>query len=288
MDKRGFGCQTLKLSDGEIFLTEIGDKEAPVVLFLHGWPQNWEAWRDVMLQAGRTHRAVAIDLPGIGKSVWPSAPGHKRAIAAIIHEVIQRLNLQQVTLVGHDAGGQIVYAYLTQFDGELKYAAIVDVVIPGVAPWEDVLRNPYIWHFAFHAIPELPEMLVQGRQAAYFDYFFNATSARPGAIKSQPRQAYAEAYGARAALVTGFDWYRAFPQDARDNQAFRESGGSIATPLLYVRGAKTHADISVYKAGLQASGVRTITTALIEDSGHFAAEEQPDRLWAAIAQFIQT
>ena len=279
--------QTIRLDGGEVFAVEAGATNAPAVLFLHGWPQSWRAWLAVMLEAGTTHHAVAIDLPGMGKSVWPNAPGSKRALASTVHEVIQRLSLERVTLVGHDAGGQVVYAYLTQYDGAIDRAVIVDVVIPGVAPWEDVIRNPHIWHFAFHAIPELPEMLVQGRQAAYFDYFFDSIAAHSEAIAAESRDAYAAAYASGAALAAGFEWYRAFAKDARDNHAFTTAGGRIETPLLYVRGAQTFADIDVYRSGLRSAGVRDVTTALIDDCGHFAAEEQPHALWQRIREFAR-
>lgn len=287
MNGDGLRSQTIRLDGGDVFAVEAGSVNAPAVLFLHGWPQSWQAWRKVMLEAGTTRRAVAIDLPGIGRSVWPNARGSKRAMASIVHEVIQRLSLEHVTLVGHDAGGQVVYAFLTQYDRAVDRAVIVDVVIPGVAPWEDVLRNPYIWHFAFHAIPALPELLVQGRQAAYFDYFFGAITAHPEAITAQSRDAYATAYADGAALANGFDWYRAFPEDARDNQAFTAAGGRIDTPLLYVRGARTFGDIDLYRAGLQSAGAQQVATALINDCGHFAPEEQPRALWRRIREFAE-
>jgi hypothetical protein len=50
-----------------------------------------------------------------------------------------------------------------------------------------VLANPYIWHFAFHAIPGLPERLVQGNQRAYFDYFFDADGYPRAAITISSR-----------------------------------------------------------------------------------------------------
>ena len=63
-----------------------------------------------------------------------------------------------------------------QGPADLARAVFMDTVVPGVPPWQQVLANPYIWHFAFHAIPDLPERLVQGNQRAYFDYFFDALS----------------------------------------------------------------------------------------------------------------
>lgn len=59
--------------------------------------------------------------------------------------------------------------------------------IPGVDPWEEVKRNPFIWHFAFHAIPDLPEKLITGKERVYFDYFFNTLSAKPDSIDAEAR-----------------------------------------------------------------------------------------------------
>ena len=73
--------------------------------------------------------------------------------------------MTDVTLAGHDAGGQIVYAYLHAYPEDLARAVIMNVAIPGLDPWDEVKRNPHIWHFAFHAVPELPEIcdhLVKG------------------------------------------------------------------------------------------------------------------------------
>lgn len=49
----------------------------------------------------------------------------------------------------------------------------MNTVIPGVAPWSRLVAEPRIWHFAFHSIPQLPELLVSGRERAYFDYFYD-------------------------------------------------------------------------------------------------------------------
>ena len=67
-----------------------------------------------------------------------------------------------MTLVGHDIGGMVVYAYLRAYQ-DLARAVIMDVPVPGVAPWEEFVREPYLWHFALHSIADLPERLVQGR-----------------------------------------------------------------------------------------------------------------------------
>ncbi|HSX28768.1 MAG TPA: alpha/beta hydrolase [Candidatus Saccharimonadales bacterium] len=278
---------TLSIRGNTIAVAKTGNIDAPAILFLHGWPQSWQAWQSVMGLASQNFRAVAIDLPGIGGSTWPDADGSKRAIADIVHQVIQQLELKHVTLVGHDVGGQVTYAYLTQHENSIDQAVIIDVAIPGLAPWEEVLRNPYIWHFAFHAVPRLPEQLVQGKQADYFNYFYDTIAANSSAITPKNRQAYVAAYRRDDSLSAGFEWYRAFAQDTKDNQSFIQNGGTIHTPLLYIRGEKTHADINVYQAGFIDGGVTNIATEVIANSGHFVAEEQPRALWESIQRFIQ-
>ena len=62
---------------------------------------------------------------------------------------------------------------------------MMDVVVPGLGPWEQVIRNPYLWHFAFHSIPALPERLVQGHQAEYFGYFYDVPPRTP---RESPRR----------------------------------------------------------------------------------------------------
>lgn len=98
----------------------------------------------------------------------------------------------------------VAYAYLRRYT-DVTRVAILETVIPGVDPWREVIRNPYIWHFAFDAIPGLPKILVQGHQRRYFDYFFDALSADRSRITPQARATYAEAYAGDRALTAGFD-----------------------------------------------------------------------------------
>lgn len=93
----------------------------------------------------------------------------------------------------------------------------MDVPLPGVAPWEEFVRSPFLFHFALHAVPDLPERLVQGRQEDYFGYFYDALSADPSTITEEARRAYQAAYASDRALTASFNWYRAFPQDVEDS-----------------------------------------------------------------------
>ncbi|GAA3050993.1 alpha/beta hydrolase [Kitasatospora sp. NPDC006786] len=273
---------TVAVGDRSLHVVESGPADARPFLFLHGWPESWRTWLGVMEAAGGEARTIAVDLPGIGGSTGAVEGGSKRRLAGTVHALVRELGLTGTTLVGHDAGGMAAYAYLRRFTG-VERVVVMNTVIPGVDPWNEVLRNPYIWHFGLHAVPDLPETLVQGRQAAYFDHFYDVLSADPARITPESRAAHAAAYASPAALTAGFDLYRAFPQDARDNA--EAAAVPAGTPLLYVRGDREGGDIEAYARGFRAAGVRELATAVVADAGHFAQEEQPAAVWAVLRDF---
>ncbi len=276
----------IAISKGNLHVIEAGFSQNSAVLFLHGWPENWRAFERVLTLAGEHVYALAVDLPGIGKSKMSNSPSTKHEIADCIHEFVEKMGLKHLTLVGHDVGGQIVYAYLHRYVNELNKAVIMDVVIPGVKPWDDVIRNPYIWHFGFHAVLDLPEIIVTGKERPYFDYFYNVISAHPEKITDDARNSYVRAYSTPSALSTGFNWYRAFGHDAKYNRENVARGIEIETPLLYLRGEHEVGNIEQYVAGFKEAGIKNLYNSIIPDSGHFAPEEQPEDVWKRIVTFL--
>jgi pimeloyl-ACP methyl ester carboxylesterase len=277
---------TIEVGKGKIHAAKLGLPSDPAILFLHGWPENWRSYEKIIELAGKTYFAVAIDLPGVGDSVFPNAPFLKVEIARLIHKIVKKMNLNDLTIVGHDVGGQIAFSYLHEYPNELKAAVIMDVVIPGLNPWDEVLRNPYLWHFAFHSIPKLPETMVAGKQKEYFEFFYTAIAAHPERITSQAKEDYIRAYSSPESLSTGFNWYRGFSDDSKYNKKLVELGKVITTPLLYMRGERSGGNIDQYVVGFADAGLRNLRTTVVPDSGHFMAEEQPDYVWESIAYFI--
>lgn len=281
----GLRRSTIAVGASSLHVIEAGAVNGPAVVFLHGWPQTCDAWRPVMRRAAAAgYRAIAFDLPGIGRSTGEATDGSTNAIAAVVHDLIDKLALDDVTMVGHDLGGMVVYAFLRRY-GDAVRPVIMDVVVPGVSPWEQVLSNPYIWHFAFHSIPELPELLVQGKQRAYFDFFFDVMAPEHSGVSGAARDGYARAYASDEALRAGFNWYRMLPKDAADNAA---ATGPITSPLLYLRGEHQAGDVGIdaYVAGFRQAGLANVRSATIAGAGHFSPEDAPDAVWTHIADFI--
>jgi pimeloyl-ACP methyl ester carboxylesterase len=275
----------LKVDGLSIHVVEGGAATKPAVLFLHGWPQSWAAFEPVMIPLSKEARVVAVDLPGVGESKTPPPSNTKRILAKYVRAVVRQLQLQALTLVGHDIGGQIAYAFLRAYPVELDRVVLMNIAIPGVEPWSEVVRNPYIWHFGFHAVPGLPEALVAGKQATYFRYFYDRIAAKPGAIAGKAQKTYVQAYSRPQALHTGFEWYRAFAQDEKDNLRLKDE--VVNTPVLYLRGEKDPGlDLERYVRGLRDAGLRDVGGQVIPKSGHFIADEQPRQLLTALRRFM--
>lgn len=275
----------VEIGGSALHVVQAGDPAGPAVLFLHGWPECWSAWGQVMSIAAQDVHAVAIDLPGVGGSTGDPTDGTTLALARLVHRLVEELSLSDLTLVGQDMGGMITYAYLREHP-DLARAVIMDVAVPGVDPWDKVLSNPHIWHFAFHSITGLPERMVQGRQRDYFDFFYDVLSADASRIGAETREGYAAAYASDAQLTAGFSWYRGFAQDTEHNRAVAEAQPEVTTPLLYIRGAAEGGDLADYAAGFRSAGLSAVTTARIADAGHFSMEEQPAAVWSAILEHL--
>jgi pimeloyl-ACP methyl ester carboxylesterase len=286
MDARTIRHRDENIDGTLLHVAEAGDPAAATrLLCLHGWPESWAAFEPMMALLQDEAYMVAIDLPGIGGSTTPPASGTKRAIAACVRGLVERMRLANATVVGHDVGGMVAHALLRWHPGTVARAVLMNTAVPGVAPWDEVVANPRIWHFAFHAVPELPEALVAGREAEYFAWFQHALSARPEGADARARL-HAGAYARASSLRAGFDWYRAFEQDARDSRDAR--GQRIDTPVLYLRGTEERGlDVGRYADGLRESGLADVRGDLVPGSGHFAPEEQPRAVAAVVMAFAR-
>ena len=281
----GFRHSQVQVGGSSLHVVQAGDPDQEAVLFLHGWPQTWQAWSPVMrLAAAQQVHAVAVDLPGIGRSTGDAGDGTKHAVAQILHAAIDTLDLGKITVVGHDAGAMVGYAYLRDYAEDLNAAVIMDVAVAGVPPWEQLTQGGGPWHFGFHAIPDLPEQLVQGHQSDYFGYFYDAFSANPAAITPHARAAYADAYTSDTALSAGFNWYRTFPLDAEHNQRHTTP---LGTPTLIMLSDRMRPLTAAFEEGFRGAGLTDVRHAVIPDTGHFLQEENPTATWQLITTMLQ-
>lgn len=112
---------TVDLGDLSLHGLVAGPLDGPSVLSLHGWPQSSHAFKPVMELLSEKYRVAAIDLPRVGKSAGQPGTADKNTLAGYAEKAIHVLGLRDVALVGNDGSGQIVYAYLREFAGTIKW-----------------------------------------------------------------------------------------------------------------------------------------------------------------------
>jgi len=263
------------------YVTE-GDGPRTLVL-LHGFPQTWWEWHGVIADfAEAGFRVVAPDYRGAGNSWKPAGGYDKRTMASDIQRLLRdHLRIEgKIVLAGHDIGLMVAYAYAQDYRDELSHLVLADAPLPGTGVFDRLRSDPRVWHFAFHGARDLPELLVQGRERQYLQFFFDARTTDPSATDID---VYVDAYSAPGAMRAGFEVYRAFDQDARDNREALERNGRLDAPVLALGG-----EIST-TGPLMEEMVREVATdvtgEIIPGTAHWLAEENPGAFVDAVLRF---
>jgi pimeloyl-ACP methyl ester carboxylesterase len=276
----GFHSQEIK-TDGAVIHVRIGG-HGPAIVMLHGFGDTGDMWAPLAAALVKDHTIVVPDLRGMGLSSHPEGGYDKKTQAGDIARVLDALKIDKSDLVTHDIGNMVGYAFAAQYSGRVTRWVAMDAPLPGIGPWDEIIRSPALWHFSFRG-PDV-ERLVKGRERIYLDRFWNELSAHPGSIDEATRQHYARLYARPGAMHSAFNQFAAFQQDANDNKVFLAKG-KLTMPVLAIGADKSFGPQMASDLQFVATDV---TGVVIPDSGHWLMEEQPAATIAAIRDFIET
>jgi pimeloyl-ACP methyl ester carboxylesterase len=252
----------------------------PVVVLLHGYAQTSHMWLPLMARLAGSHTVIAPDLRGIGGSERTTGGYDKKTMAQDVHALVRQLGHTQVTVVGHDIGLMVAYAYAAQYPREVNKVILMDAFLPGVGDWTHVWLMRDLWHFHFYG--ETPLALVKGRERIYFEHFWNDFAAdRTKSIPEADRQIYAAAYARDDGMRAGFEVFRNFEQDAKDFAGFAAT--KLQMPFLVLTGEKASGTFLIDQVKLVATNV---SGTVVKGSGHWLMEEATDQVIPAIVGFV--
>ncbi|WP_309662084.1 alpha/beta hydrolase [Sphingomonas sp.] len=275
-----FQAREIATNGTTIHVRSGGLKNGPAVILLHGYGETGDMWGPLAINLARDHFVIVPDLRGLGHSAKPAGGYDKKTQAGDVAGVLDALHVQRADLVTPDIGNMVGYAFAAQNPARVTRFILLDAPLPGVGPWEEILKNPLLWHFRFGG-PDM-ERLVKGRERIYLDRFWNEFSASPKRFSEAARVHYARLYALPGAMHAGFSQFAAFDQDAADNQSFL-ARGKLAMPVLAIGGAKSFGPMMSTVMRFAASNV---TQVVIPNSGHWLMEEQPAATVAAIRAFL--
>jgi pimeloyl-ACP methyl ester carboxylesterase len=274
----GFRTQDVQTNETTLYV-RIGG-QGPAVVLLHGYGETGDMWAPLATKLARDHTVVAPDLRGMGLSSRPESGYDKKTQGHDIAGVLDALKIERTDLITHDIGNMVGYAFAAQYQNRVSRFVLMDAPLPGVGPWEEILKSPLLWHFRFGG-PDM-ERLVAGRERIYLDRFWNEFSADPKAFSETSREHYAKLYAQPGAMHAGFAQFAAFDQDAIDNKAF-VSTGRLTTPVLAIGGEKSFGTMMAVVMRAAATDVREL---VIPGSGHWLMEEQPVATVSAACTFL--
>ena len=223
-----FQTQEIK-TDGATLHVRVGGR-GPAVVLLHGFGDTGDMWSLLAAQLSHDHTVIVPDLRGMGLSSHPDGGYDKRTQAGDIWAVLTQLGIDHSAVVGHDIGTMVAYAYAARCPDKTDRLVVMDAPVPGIPPWDEIVRSPKLWHFFFGG-PDA-ERLVAGRERIYLDRFWNEFAGDPSKIDEATREHYARFYALPGAMHSAFAQFLSIPQDAEDNK--KSMATKLTMPVLAI------------------------------------------------------
>ena len=250
------------------------------VLLLHGFGPSSQMWRPLMRELANSHTVIAADLRGAGQSDAPPEGYAKSSMARDMHALMTGLGYDKVSLVGHDIGMMVAYAYAAQFPGEVKRIVLLEAMLPGVGEWSRTWPRDQ-WHLQFYG--KTPEALVQGRERIYLEHFWNDFAADPAkSIPEADRKVYAAEYARPNHVHAGMEWFRVIDEDAKEFHAY--AAQPLKIPMLVLTGEKGSGESLIKQAQLIDTDVQG---AVVPGAGHWLLEEAPGFVIPKVVDFLE-
>jgi pimeloyl-ACP methyl ester carboxylesterase len=275
----GFQARTIATPDGANIFVRYGGT-GPAVVLIHGFGDTGVMWGPLATQLAKTNTVIVPDLRGLGGSSKPAGGYDKKSQAADVRTVVTKLGQDRAAVVGHDIGTMVAYAYAARYPDKVDKLVVMDAPVPGIAPWDEIILSPKLWHFNFggpHA-----ERLAAGRERIYLDRFWDEFAGDPSRIDEATRVYYTKQYAQPGAMRAAFAQFNTVAlKDVADNRA--SSQVKLTMPVLAI-GAEKSLGASV--AATMRNAATNVQEAVVPATGHWLMEERPDVIIALVGKFL--
>src|SRR6267378_4314619 len=183
------------------------------------------------------------------------------------------------TVVGPDIGTMVAYAYAARYPEKTEKLVVMDAPVPGIPPWDSIVRLPALWHFDFGG-PDA-ERLVAGRERIYLDRFWNEFAGDRTKIDEATREHYAKLYARPGAMRAAFAQFNSIRQDAEDNKVAMAT--KLGMPVLAIGGEKS---FGANEAAVMRNAATDVTELVVPNAGHWLMEEATSATITAVRAFL--
>lgn len=263
----------------------------PALLLVHGWPENWYAWRFLMPTLARNFTVVAVDQRGIGLTEKTTDGYDAGTLADDLAALMTALGHQKFAVVGHDTGYIVSYALAADHRDRVSRLVLAEIPGPPGVTDPDVPPAPLflpeflskrLWHILFNRVnDELIVDMVRSNAAGYYGYEF-AIQNGGVPLPQYTIDYYTNLYNRdRNALRASFGLYRAW--DATVAQNGERQKTKLTIPVLGIGGENSWGPAA---AGGIAPAAVDVQTLVIPRVGHWVAEQAPAQMLTALGTFL--
>lgn len=288
--------QFARLASGQqLHYAQAGEPGAPLVVFLHGFPQAWFAWEEQMALSGQTHYCVAPDMRGFNLSDKPAGLEAYRIDRLVndIVELIHSLGYSQAALVAHDWGGAVAWSVAIARPDVLNKLMILNA--PHPVPFARALAHDRAQQQASQYMlalraPQAESRLLADNCAALLRFF---RSPHDQWLTAELADKYRAMWTIPGSLTGALSYYRASPlvppspgHPGAGSLSLEPADFFVKVPTTVVWGLGDSALLPVLLDGLD-EVVETLKVVTVEQASHWLIHEFPERVAREIAQFLE-
>ncbi|MHB8511065.1 MAG: alpha/beta fold hydrolase [Actinomycetota bacterium] len=283
--------QTVRANGIEFSYLESG--EGPLVLLLHGFPDNAHTWSkqmDSLAAAG--FRAVAPFTRGYAPTQAPEGSFFDTAtLATDARALIEALAGEPSFVVGHDWGAATTYMLTAAFPEWVSKAVTLALPHPAFIArgFLDPASVHRTFHFWFFQLAELPEIAIRANDLAFIDYLWNLWS--PGLDDSAHVSSVKKTLSEPGALEAALGYYRSMFDPARQDPALNDMRAAFADPIKAPMMTMMGSNDDLMRTDAAAAQGELFNAEFrfekVAEAGHFLHREQPDAVSKLIIDWLR-
>lgn len=258
-------------------VAEAGPADAgatPVVL-LHGWPQHWFMWRDVIPGLATDRRVIAPDLRGLGWSDAPKSGYRKQELADDVLALLSEMGVERFDLIGHDWGAYS--GFLVCLTAPERVQHYVGCSIPHLWPPQErpsVRRLLMLWYQVALGTPGLGAGLM--RQGEFSRRVLRSARAH-GRYTDDELAAFVDVLRERDHANATSQYYRSFLlHELRPLISGAMKDRTLTTPTRLLWGRRDPILQGAHATGQHERNAPNTTIEWVDGTGHFLPEERPE------------
>ncbi|KAM3967950.1 epoxide hydrolase 1 [Aphomia sociella] len=273
----------IKVNNVKLHYVESGDSSKPLMIFLHGYPEFWYSWRHQIVEFNKDYWCIAVDMRGYGDSERPENVSSYNIDILVedVRDLVRQLGREKCILVSHDWGGVIAAQFRDVYPKVLD--AVILLASMSRESWFNCVFSNFnqtlkSWYVFFYRMPAIPELLMQRNNLMIFEKAMLV--AGKDSITNNDIECYKYWFTKDLAFMYPINYYRANFAYSVKKKHLKEN-----VPML-VAGAQNDSYINKSVLDLMKKEYDHIETTIVDNSGHFLQQEEPQKVNKLIREFL--